>query len=339
MRDPSVLRNLDGTSVKLGPLGLGVAPLGNLYSQVSDRDAAITLAAARRHGIQWFDVAPLYGYGLAEVRLGAFLKSSELPLPIISTKVGRLLKPAQEMPAHNHFVAPLQFQPVFDYSAAGIERSYVESLQRLGLERVQLLLLHDIDRFSHPTNHRSVVRQILDEALPTLNRLKSEGRVDAIGLGINEWDIGYEILASSQIDCVLLAGRYTLLDATAFTSGFLDACLRRGVSVLAGGVFNSGSLAGGAYYNYKKAEEEMVQRREQLSTICNRYRIPLTAVSLQFAAAHPVVASVVVGAHSAGEVEEIVRWKCPEYPTRPMGGASLGRFHPRRRSGRVDIDD
>jgi len=328
MRDPSVLRNLDGTSVKLGPLGLGVAPLGNLYSQVSDRDAAITLAAARRHGIQWFDVAPLYGYGLAEVRLGAFLKSSELPLPIISTKVGRLLKPAQEMPAHNHFVAPLQFQPVFDYSAAGIERSYVESLQRLGLERVQLLLLHDIDRFSHPTNHRSVVRQILDEALPTLNRLKSEGRVDAIGLGINEWDIGYEILASSQIDCVLLAGRYTLLDATAFTSGFLDACLRRGVSVLAGGVFNSGFLAGGAYYNYKKAEEDMVQRREQLSAICNRYRIPLTAVSLQFAAAHPVVASVVVGARSAGEVEEIVRWNALSIPPDLWAELRSGGFIP-----------
>src|SRR5262249_3162094 len=130
------------------------------------------------------------------------------------------------------------------------------------------------------------------------------------------------------IDCVLLAGRYTLLDATAFTSGFLDACLRRGVSVLAGGVFNSGFLAGGAYYNYQKAEEDMVKRREQLSAICNRYRIPLPAVALQFAAGHPVVASVVVGARSAGEVEEIVRWNALSIPPDLWAELRSGGFIP-----------
>jgi len=306
---------LGSSALNLGPVGLGVAPLGNLYAGVSDTDADATLAAAERCGFSWFDVAPLYGYGLAEERLGHFLKESGDAGKIVATKVGRVLEPTSRSEIHEHFVSPLPNRPVFDYSAGGIERSYEESLRRLGLDRVQILLLHDIDRAHHPLQHRALVQQILDEALPMLQRLKADGRVDAIGLGISTWDIGYEILANTEIDCVLLAGRYTLLDQTAFSSGFLDACSRRGVGIIAGGVFNSGFLAGGSTYDYRPASDELVRRRDQLSMLCNRYDVPLAAVALQFTAAHPAIVSIVVGARSPEETEAIMNWRQIKIPS------------------------
>jgi len=314
MLDPCPLRSVGTTALQVGPLGLGVAPLGNLYAQVTDADAEATLVAAERHGVRWFDVAPLYGYGLAEHRLGRFLRQPPPLGPrILSTKVGRVLEPAPTAPAHEHFVAPLAYRPAFDYSRSGIERSYEESLRRLGIDRVQILLLHDIDRFHHPA-HRVLVKQLLDEALPTLHRLEAERRVEAIGLGIGEWDIGYEILASAEIDCVLLAGRYTLLDHTAFSSGFLDACARRRVSVLAGGVFNSGFLAGGPHYDYRPASETLKSRRAQLLAFCDRFGVLLPAAALQFTAAHPAITSMVVGARSAQEVDAIIQWHGANIP-------------------------
>jgi D-threo-aldose 1-dehydrogenase len=284
--------------------------LGNLYAPVSDADADTTLAAAEPCNFSWFDVAPLYGYGLAEERLGRFLRQPSSRTPrIVATKVGRVLEPASSAQPHEHFVSPLSYRPVFDYSRAGIERSYDESLRRLGVDRVQILLLHDVDRLHHPGRHRTIVKQLLDEALPALHRLKADGRVDAIGLGIGEWDIGYELLASAEIDCVLLAGRYTLLDHSAYSSGFLDACARRGVGVLAGGVFNSGFLVGGSTYDYRPATYALVKHRDRFSALCDRHGVPLAAVALQFTAAHPAIASIVVGARSAREVEAIKNWK------------------------------
>ena len=296
-------------------MGIGTAPLGNLYTAVSDTDADETLTAAVSYGIGWFDVAPFYGHGLAEERLGRFLQRPGSAHRVVSTKVGRVLERVDTANPPSHFVAPLPYQPVFDYSSAGIERSFEDSLRRLGRSRVELLLIHDIDRFTHPVNHRATVRMVLDEALPTLVRLKHEGRVDAIGLGINQWDIGYEILASADIDCVLLAGRHTLLDQTAFAAGFLDACQRRGIAVLAGGVFNSGLLAGGSTYEYCPANEELVKRRDELSAICGRHGVSLPAAALQFTAAHPAVTSILVGARSRAEVGAIVSWCRTTIPT------------------------
>jgi D-threo-aldose 1-dehydrogenase len=163
------------------------------------------------------------------------------------------------------------------------------------------------------------VKQLLDEALPALDRLKADGRVDAIGLGVGEWNIGYELMASAEIDCVLLAGRYTLLDHSAYSSGFLDACARRGVGVLAGGIFNSGFLAGGSTYDYHPASDALVRRRNQLSALCDRHDVPLAAVALQFTAAHPAIVSIVVGARSAREVEAIKDWKQCRIPAELWG--------------------
>jgi D-threo-aldose 1-dehydrogenase len=319
MIDTTVLRPLGSTRLTIGRLGLGVAPLGNLYEPVSDQEAQVTLAAAERFGFSWFDVAPYYGFGLAEARLGRFLRGSTGAPRLISSKVGRILQPADRAPVHEQYVEPLSNQPVFDYSGAGIERSYRDSLGRLGVDRVQLLLLHDIDRLTHPHGHRSLVRQVLEEAIPTMERLKAEGAVDAIGLGLNEWDVGYEVLATVQLDCVLLAGRYTLLDTTALASGFLDACARRGVAVLAGGVFNSGFLAGGSRYDYRPADQARVAARDRLSQICAGYDVELGAVALQFVGAHPAIASIVVGARSAREVEAIAQWSRAGIPAALWG--------------------
>jgi D-threo-aldose 1-dehydrogenase len=316
MIDLTLSRPLGSTNLTVGGLGLGVAPLGNLFTAVSDADAQDTLTAAERLGISWFDVAPYYGFGLAETRLGQFLKQSKITRRTISTKVGRILLPTDRPPAHPQYVEASPNQPVFDYTRVGIVRSYQDSLTRLGVDRVQILLLHDVDRLTHRYAHRKLVRELLREGLPALQRLKAEGAVDAIGLGINEWDIGYEIIASAEIDCVLLAGRYTLLDKTAFTSGFLDTCVRRGVSVLAGGVFNSGFLAGGAHYAYGAADPAHVEAREALLNICRRHEVELPAVALQFTGAHPAITSVVVGARSASEVDAICRWSQVEIPAK-----------------------
>jgi D-threo-aldose 1-dehydrogenase len=306
MLEEGTAKTIGTSALELGPIGLGVAPLGNLYARVSDADAQATLAAAEKHRIRWFDVAPLYGYGLAEDRLGRYLEQSSASRPIVSTKVGRVLEPCATAQAAGHFVAPLGVRPIFDYSRSGIERSHEDSLRRLGLDRVQMLLLHDVDRLHHSTRHRSLVMQLLDEALPALQQLKGQGRVDAIGLGINEWDIGYEILASAPIDCVLLAGRYTLLDQSAFSSGFLDTCARQGVSVLAGGVFNSGFLAGGSHYDYQPASDALIENRDRLLKVCHRHSVALPAAALQFTAAHPAIVSIAVGARSAKEVDSIL---------------------------------
>lgn len=307
MLDLNLRRAVGTTQLMLGPLGLGVAPLGNLYAEVSEVDAQATLTKAHRHHISWFDVAPRYGFGLAEERLGRFLQESS-DRPILSTKVGRLLEPNASAPADDQFVAPSLHRPVFDYSREGIERSYADSLHRLSLDRLEILLLHDVDRWSHPRGHRALVRQLLEEGLPTLERMKGERRVDAVGLGVCEWDIGFEILVSANIDCALLAGRYTLLDTSAHASGFLDACARRHVSVLAGGVFNAGFLAGGSQYEYRAADASLVERRNRLLALCQHYEIPLPAAALQFTAAHPAITSVVIGARSAEEVDEILAW-------------------------------
>lgn len=328
MIDLTLCRQLGSTNLTVGGLGLGVAPLGNLFTPVSDTDAQETLAAAERAGISWFDVAPYYGFGLAESRLGQFLQRSKAVGRTISTKVGRVLLPTDRPPAHPQYVSACPNQPVFDYTRAGIERSYRDSLKRLGVDRVQMLLLHDVDRLSHPHGHRQLVRDLLRDGLPALERMKANGTVDAIGLGINEWDIGYEIVASAEIDCVLLAGRYTLLDNTAFTSGFLDTCARRGVSVLAGGVFNSGFLAGGAHYAYGAADRAHVEGREALLNICRRHDVELPAVALQFTGAHPAITSVVVGARTAGEVEAICRWSQVEIPAKLWSDLRVARLIP-----------
>jgi D-threo-aldose 1-dehydrogenase len=278
--NPSAGVQLGRTDVTVTRLGLGCAPIGGLYEPVSDPDARAVVDRAWEHGLRLFDTAPLYGSGLSERRVGAALGDRPRDALVLSTKVGRLLRAGGE--------------PVFDFSFDGVLRSLDESLERLGLDRVDVVYIHD------PDDH-------FDEAsagaYPALERLRGEGVVRAIGVGMNQWEMLARFARETDIDCVLLAGRYTLLDRSGLDD-LLPLCLERGVAVVAGGVFNSGALVGDAHYNYAPAEPAVLDRVSRLAEICNRWGVPLTAAAVQFPLRHPAVACVLVGCRSTVEVDE-----------------------------------
>jgi len=280
-------------------LGFGAAPIGNLFAPVADTDASAAIDAAWRRGLRLFDTAPLYGHGLSERRLGAALRAHPRDELVVATKVGRLLVP-DPTPQDDGFVATPPFRPLFDFSHDATLRSHDESLARLGLDRVDVLHVHD------PDDHAD---DALRGAFPALRRLRTEGVVRAIGAGMNQSALLARFVREADVDCVLLAGRYTLLDQSAL-AGLLPLCLQRGVSVIAGGVFNSGLLADPsprATYDYHPAPPALVERARRLATVCARHRVDLKAAALRFPLAHPAVACVLTGARSATEMVENAR--------------------------------
>ena len=301
----------DRTTLDLPAYGLGAAGLGNLYAAISDEQAYATLAAAEQAGMNLFDTAPYYGHGLSEQRIGAFLSKKDYR-PAISTKVGRRLVPAgsRDMP-DNGFESPAPFIPEFDYSAKGIRDSFVSSQKRLGVDVVNMLLLHDVGEKTHGDAHEAVLAQALDEALPEMAALKAEGKTKWIGLGVNEIEVCERVLDRIDLDVLLIAGRYTLLEHDN-SLPFLDECNRRGVRVIIGGAFNSGLLVASGNeplrYDYVDAPEWAVERVGQMREACAVYDVPLPAAALQFCGAHPAVTSVIPGARSAEQVHQIARW-------------------------------
>ncbi len=287
-------RRLGRSGVEVTRLGLGCAPLGNLFTAVAEEDAAATVGAAWDAGVRWFDTAPLYGHGLSERRLGAALAGRPRDDVVISTKVGRLLRPASGE-VDTIFTGVGDLEPVFDFSADGVRRSLDESLDRLGLDRVDIALVHD------PDDH---VDEALAGAFPALLSLRDEGVVGAIGAGMNQWQVLDRFVTEIDLDVVLLAGRYTLLDRSG-GDVLLRRCLERGVSVVLGGVFNSGVLAdpdGAATYDYAAVPPRVALEVDRLRRVCDRHGVPLPAAALQFGARHPAVTAVVVGARTAAEV-------------------------------------
>ena len=280
----------------IGRLGLGCAQLGNLYSAISDEAAVATVEAAWDAGVRYFDTAPHYGLGLSERRLGVALRGRPRDAYTISTKVGRLLVPSPDTAGEQDsagFVVPAAFRREWDFSPDGVLRSLTASLDRLGLNRIDLVLIHD------PEDH---TRAALDEAYPALHGLRAEGVVRAIGVGSTKAAILDRFVSDTDIDAVLVAGRYTLLEQPALDS-LLPSCRRRGVAVLNGGVFNSGLLAvdephAGLPYEYGEAPDAIVSRARAIATVCARHGVSLPAAALAFAAAHPAVASVVIGAQT-----------------------------------------
>ncbi|SEE10834.1 aldo/keto reductase [Streptomyces sp. TLI_105] len=281
-------------------LSLGAAPLGNLFRPVTDEDAAATVDAAWAAGIRTFDTAPHYGLGLSERRLGAALRGRPRDEYVVSTKVGRLLRPrpvATGDDLANGFAVPATHERVWDFTADGVRRSLESSLERLGLDRIDIVYLHD------PDDH---AEQALAEAYPALERLRAEGMVGAIGVGMNQAELLTHFVRDSDIDTVLLAGRYTLLDQRGLTE-LLPLAAERGVGVVVGGVFNSGLLADprpGATFDYTTARDAMVARALELQAVCERHGVPLRAAALRFPFGHPAVASVLVGARNAAEVQD-----------------------------------
>jgi D-threo-aldose 1-dehydrogenase len=293
---------LGRSTVPVTELSYGAAAIGNLFAPVDDAAAHAAVDAAWTAGIRTFDTAPHYGLGLSERRLAAALRHRPRTEFTISTKVGRILEPVAHPNGNdlaNGFAVPATHRRRFDFSADGVERSLADSLNRMGLDRVDIVYLHD------PEEHGE---QAFREAYPRLERLRGEGVVGAIGAGMNQTGMLTRFVSDTDVDVVLVAGRYTLLDQTALTE-LLPAARRRGVSVLVGGVFNSGLLADprpGATYDYAKAPSALVDRAVGMQVVCAEHKVPLRAAALQFPFGHPAVASVLIGARNADEIRDAV---------------------------------
>jgi D-threo-aldose 1-dehydrogenase len=304
--------SLGRTDVRISELAFGAAAIGNLFTRVTDEEALAAVDAAWDCGVRYFDTAPHYGLGLSERRLGSALRSRPRAEYAVSTKVGRLLLP-KDGPVGSDladgFDVPATHERVWDFSADGVRRSIEESLDRLGLDRIDIVYLHD------PDHHE---KEAFGTAYPELERLRSEGIVGAIGAGMNQTRMLDRFVRETDVDVVLLAGRYSLLDQTGLDS-LLPAAARRGVSVVVGGVFNSGLLADprpGATFEYAPVSAELLGRALRLKELCEDDGVPLRAAALQFPLGHPAVAGVLVGARSAAEVRDAAAMAAVDIPAR-----------------------
>ncbi len=313
-------RSLGCSGIRVPLLGFGAAPIGNLYRPVPAEEAHRAVRSALDLGFKYFDTAPYYGFGLSESRLGFELARGGAEDVVLSTKVGRLLRPlapSGEAPksVRHGFADTPDLEPLFDYSYDGVMRSFEESLGRLQCPQLGLLYAHDLGAVVHRSEHRRQWKIFTEGGYRALCELKRAGLVDAIGLGTNEWQVCEQALDELELDVFLLAGRYTLLEQGACHS-FLPRCARAGVSVVLGGPFNSGILATGVgerhsgqhYYNYEPAPATIVERVAALEAVCEAFAVPLAAAALQFPAAHPQIASVVAGLASEAQVQQAKTW-------------------------------
>jgi D-threo-aldose 1-dehydrogenase len=324
-----MMPDLAGTArliAQIEGLGFGAGAIGNLYREIADAEAMTALRAALDLGVTYFDTAPHYGFGLSEKRLSRFLaEGGGVREVVVSTKVGRVLAPTTESDLRRErqgFISPEPYDSVFDYRYDGIMRSFEESRRRLGRD-IDILYVHDLGRRTHGEQHCEQLRLFLHEGYRALRSLREQGVVRAIGIGVNEWQVCEEILATADLDIVLLAGRYTLLEQEALES-FLPLCTRRGIAVVVGGPYNSGVLARGepaplpaqsTHYDYGQVPADIMARVASIQAVCARHGVPLAAAALQFPLAHPAVVSVIPGMSSAAEVAAAVRWISIPIPT------------------------
>ncbi len=302
-------RPIGKTSLTVSQLGFGAATLGNLYQPISDDVARGAVSKALELGLDQFDTAPYYGFGLSERRLGDALREADATSYVLSTKVGRLLRPCAKAENKYGFCSPMPFEPVYDYSYDGVMRSYEDSIQRLGLSKIDILYMHDIGQVTHGAEHERLFRIAMEGGYKAMAELRSQGCVSAIGLGVNEYSVCEAAMNYGDFDCFLLAGRYTLLEQRALES-FLPRCVERNVSIVLGGPYNSGILATGVkrdgvvpHYNYAPAPQDIIQRVAKIEQLCEDFNIPLAAAALQFPLAHPAIVSVIPGLSSVDQVE------------------------------------
>ena len=298
------------TDVEVTRLGFGAASIAGLFSAVEDGQAAETIERAWQLGIRYFDVAPLYGYGTGERRLGAALRGRPREAYVLSSKVGRLVRAARRVaPADDvdrqdldgredaYYAGVADRRMVFDYTADGVTRSIEESLERLGTDRIDIVFVHD------PDDHWAAA---IDGAYPALHRLREQGVVGAIGAGMNQSAMLVRFARETEMDAFLVAGRYTLLDQDALPE-LLPVCLERGISVLIGGVMNSGVLANprpGAHFDYGPASPAILDRARRFAATCERHGVPLRAAAMQFPLAHPAVAGLIAGVRRVDHLDE-----------------------------------
>ena len=304
-------RRVGKTSLQVPVLGFGTAPLGGMFEAVDGAEGAKTLHAALEHGMNYVDTAPYYGFGLSERRVGDALRGKSY---LLSTKVGRLLVPGSTPEAAAMgWPDPLPFTPVFDYSYDAILRSFDDSLQRLGLDRVDILYAHDIGRVTHGTDNDRHFRDLAEGGYRALDTLRQSGRVTAIGLGVNEAEVCRDALSIGDWDVFLLAGRYTLLEQEPLDH-LIPECRARDVSLVIGGPFNSGIMVGGDTWNYETAPGDVRTRVQQLAEVCAAHDVPLAAAALQFPLAHPSVASVIPGLRTRKELADTLDWARLDIP-------------------------
>jgi D-threo-aldose 1-dehydrogenase len=293
-------RRIGDTALEVTEISLGGAAIGGLYRAVPRESAEATIAAAWDAGIRYFDTAPFYGFGLSERRMGDVLRDKPRDSYVLSTKVGRLLRPVPEDQVPDHsYVEPLPFTVDYDYSYDGIMRSFEFSFARLGLNRIDILFVHDIGVYTHGEEaNRKHFGDLMDSGLKALEELKSQGAISAYGLGVNEVQVCLDVMSRASIDCILLAGRYTLLDRDAVRE-LLPLCAKTKTSLVIGGVFNSGILATGpvpgAHFDYGPASPDVLDRVGRMEGIAKQHGIPLAAAAMQFPLNDPNVATVLIG--------------------------------------------
>ncbi|HXO90658.1 MAG TPA: aldo/keto reductase [Stellaceae bacterium] len=322
-------RALGRTSLEVTVLGLGCATMGGHRIPVTREEAEAIARAAWAAGVRYVDTAPYYGFGQAERCVGDALRAVPRDEWVLSTKVGRLLYPRTKPAAAQTHQPAMPFEVVFDYSYDGIMRAFEDSLQRLGLARIDVLFVHDIGSFQHGREaHPGLMRTLRDSGYDALEKLRGSGVVRAIGIGVNEQEVLLEALEWGDWDAFLLAGRYTLLEQASLDD-LLPKCLSSGVSIVVGGPLNSGILAGRDSWNYTVAPPEVVARVDAIRGACDRHQVPLAAAALQFPLAHPAVVAIIPGPRSVAEFEanlELLRYHIPSALWTDLRDAKL--LHP-----------
>jgi D-threo-aldose 1-dehydrogenase len=306
-------RSLGRTSVEVTVLGLGCATLGGHRVPVTREEAQAIVRAAWAGGVRYVDCAPFYGYGQAERCVGDVLREMPRDEWVLSTKVGRLLRARAQEPATEPYRHPLPFNTAFDYTYDGVMRAFEDSLQRLGLARIDVLYAHDIGAGQHREAHPEVMRIFRDSGYRALDKLRHEGLIRAIGIGVNESDVLLEAMEWGDWDAFLLASRYTLLEQGSLDD-LLPRCVRSGISIVVGAVHNTGILAGRDSWNYRPAPPEIAARVNAIQAVCDHHEVPLIAAALQFPLAHPAVSAVLPGPRNVQEMEEnsdLLRYPIP----------------------------
>ncbi len=324
-----------GAELQITELGFGAAPLGNLYRPMTEKDARATLDAGWSVGCRYYDTAPLYGLGLSETRINGFLRAKPRGSYLISTKVGRLLDlcAPKDRTRLNFFFETPSRRERFDYSYDGVMRSLEFSLERLGLDHIDIVYAHDVDIWTHGSREaaNACIKQFMDGGYKALVKLRDSGAIKAIGAGINEWEIAEQLARAGDFDIFLLAGRYTLLEQEALTS-FLPYCIEKKIGVVIGGPFNSGILATGpkpgARYNYAPAPPAILERVSAIEAICKAHGVKLAEAAVRFPLSHPAILSVIPGAQKPREVTrnaEMIDAKIPPALWRDLKSAKLLR--------------
>ena len=316
-------RRVGKTKLEVTTLGLGGAPMGGFRANISDAEAVGLTDTAYELGVRYFDTSPFYGYGRSELRMGAGLREKPRDDYVLSTKIGRIMHamtPGEKPPADFRENGLPGFAPVFDYTYDGVMRSLEHSYFRLGISRIDIALVHDVDFWT--IKDRAILDQrfktVMDSGFKALDELRRAGVIGAIGVGINESDTSLRFIQAGDFDCMLLAGRYTLLEQGGLEA-FLPECVKRGVSVILGGPYNSGILTGGVKndttHDYVQAPAPLIEKARKIEAVCKRHGVELGAAAMQFPLFHPALCAVIPGALAASEVRQNVERLSVKIPT------------------------